>query len=171
MRGADDVVLHAQVLEQELDRKVIVRLDAAYLRRREDDDVRPLVREERVHGGLIREIERGAIARHDIVKSVRFELPHDGATDQATMAGDKNLLPFFHEACGALYHFLFSVDAQSSLRADRRSATPSSKDLQALHRRQVRAERERPRHGSAPRRMTASSRITPALRAKIFAMR
>ena len=48
MRGADYVVLQAQIIEQKLDRIIVVRLDASHLGRSENDDLRFFLREERV---------------------------------------------------------------------------------------------------------------------------
>jgi hypothetical protein len=62
--------------------------------------------------------------------------------------------------------FLFCRDTQSSLRGDATIQASGSQDLQALHRRQVCAERERA--GGAGRRWTRSHRQLFARLAKDF---
>ena len=128
--GPDDVVLHLCVLEQKLNRQIAVRLDPADFRRREKNQRRLLLREETGDVSSLPEVERGAVARHDMGKPVLRELANERAADQAPVAGHEYFLGFFHEPRrSAVYHFLFCFNAQSSLRGKKRSPARSPKDL------------------------------------------
>jgi hypothetical protein len=109
VRGADDVVLDLKVIEQELHRQVVVRLDPAHLRGREDDHSRLLLREKTIYIGFNSQIELGAIARHDTGKGAALEFADQGASDQASMTGDEYFFRFFHnrsDDCGLAFSFL-----------------------------------------------------------------
>src|SRR5438132_196655 len=69
----DDVVLNPQIIEQKLDWKIVVRLDAADLCRSENHDGWPLLPEETLHGPLIGQIKLRPIALRQIMETLTFE--------------------------------------------------------------------------------------------------
>jgi len=83
----NDVVLHLQVLEQELDWQIAVRLDAAHFRGRKNDQGRFFLGEKTRDIRFVPEIKQGSITRHDVEKAIVLELADERAADQAPMAG------------------------------------------------------------------------------------
>ena len=102
MRGADDVVLDLQILEQELDRQIVVRLDPAHLGGRQNDKRRFFLREKTSTARSSRQIEFGAIRVDQIGKTVRLQAAHQGAADEAAMAGNEDFIRFVHSRSGAV---------------------------------------------------------------------
>ena len=95
MRGANDVVLDLEIAEQELDGKIVVRLDSSNFCRSKNDNVRFFLwRKNPRPPARIREIELGAIAFHQIGETIRLKSAHQRATNQSAMAGDENFVRF-----------------------------------------------------------------------------
>lgn len=89
--GVDDVDGDAEVLRQVLRRRGGARVDAADLRRRQDHVPRQLGGEERLHGGLARQVELGASPDHDVGEPQRVQLAVHRRADHAAVAGDEDL--------------------------------------------------------------------------------
>ena len=89
VRRLDEVVLDAQILEQELDGKIVVRLDAADFRRRDHDDLRTPSSKNRAHA-LQPHKSTSARVRVTMRVAVRLQFAQDRAARQAAVAGDKN---------------------------------------------------------------------------------
>ena len=86
----DDVVLNLQIFEQELDRVIIVGLDAADFRRSEHDDLRTLCFEKIPHGLNARQVEFLSCSREDAFVAVRLQFTQDRAARQPAMSRHEN---------------------------------------------------------------------------------
>ena len=109
MRGADDVVLDPQVIEQKLHRQIVVRLDSADLRRGENDNIRFFLCEKILDRTLIRQVELSAIAFKQVRETIRFESTHESASDQPTMSRDKNSFRFIQARHWRISIFFFAA--------------------------------------------------------------
>ena len=69
-------------------------MDAAHPGSRHDDGIRTLPVEEFPHRRLLGEIQLVVAAHHEPVMALLLQRPHDGRTDQATVAGDVNFRVF-----------------------------------------------------------------------------
>ena len=94
---ADDVVLNPQVLQEELDGIIVVRLDPANLRRCDNDDIRLFLGKKFRHRRFICEIQLRTIARHQIAKCFRSNAAHERAAHHSPMARDENLIGSVHD--------------------------------------------------------------------------
>jgi hypothetical protein len=90
MRRLDKVVLDLQIIQQELDRKIVVRLDAAYARRGHHHDLGTDFLEKARHGRALRQVHLGMGAGYDLSEAVCLEVPHDGAPHQTAVSGYKD---------------------------------------------------------------------------------
>src|SRR5437667_811186 len=91
VRGGDDVVLDAEILEQEFHGLFVVRLDSSYFRSRENHDLRFFVAEEFRHRFGIAEIKLAPVALEQLVEARRFKAANERAADHPTVTRDKDL--------------------------------------------------------------------------------
>ena len=92
MRGPDNVVLHLEVVVEEFDGQIIVRLDPANLRSGQDYDIRFLGSKKIIDRARVSQVERGPIPGEQILETVPLKFPHDGTANESTMAGDKDFV-------------------------------------------------------------------------------
>ena len=90
MRGLDDVVLDAQIIEQKFDREIVVGFDPADFGRGENNDRRLFLEHEFSHGLFVAEIELRPVASRQVVKIFRFESSKQRAANQAAMTRDED---------------------------------------------------------------------------------
>jgi hypothetical protein len=107
MRRPDDVVLHLQIFEEELDRLIVIRLDPPYPRRRQDDDLWFLRLEETINRRGLSQIELGAATQEQTGKSLLLELANERAADEPTMARDEDFVRFFHGLRQSVFTIFF----------------------------------------------------------------
>src|SRR4029077_16869334 len=91
MRGGDDGVLDAEILEQKLNGLVVVRFDSSNFRSRENHDLRPLLLEKLRHRCGTAAIKLVPIALEQLAEARRFEGANERAADHPPVAGDKDL--------------------------------------------------------------------------------
>ena len=95
--GLDDVVLDAKVVEEELDLKGAVGVDAAHPRRREHDVRGPLLLEKRAHGGGVLQLQLRVRASDDPPAGKLRVVPQQRAACQPAMPCNEN--GFISHAC------------------------------------------------------------------------
>ena len=96
MGGPDDVVLHLQILEQKLDRQIVVCLDSAYFRGRQDHHRRLLLAKKAANRAFVAQVQMGTVAEEQIGESILLELANERAADEAPMTRDEDFIGFFH---------------------------------------------------------------------------
>src|SRR5205814_8216642 len=96
VRGPNDVVLALEILDEEFDRQIVVRLDPTNFRGREHGQGRFLRRKETVDGLTVTQIQVRAIPGDEIGEIALFELSNERAANEATMARDEDFVGFFH---------------------------------------------------------------------------
>jgi hypothetical protein len=92
VRCLNYVVLNPQIIEQELDWKIVVRLDATNLCRSKNYDRWLFLREKIAHGPFISQIELRSVALRQVIETFTLEAADYGAADKTAVAGDKNFL-------------------------------------------------------------------------------
>src|SRR5579862_2446942 len=90
IRGLDEVVLDLQVVQKELDGKVVVRLDAADRRRGDDHQSRLFPLEKAGDGFALRQVQLGVGAGEDFLIPVLPQIADDSAPDETPMPGYKD---------------------------------------------------------------------------------
>ena len=88
-RGLDEMVLDPEIFEQELDRIVAIRPDAAHFRRRHHDDLRFRFREKLPHRRAIQEIEFRARAGEKFRVTLRLQFAQNRPAREPAVSGDK----------------------------------------------------------------------------------
>ena len=68
----NDVVLNPQIIEQELDWKIVIRLDTAYPRRSKNHDAWVFLREKMLHGLFISQIKLRPVALRQVIEALTF---------------------------------------------------------------------------------------------------
>jgi hypothetical protein len=86
----NDVVLNPQIIEQELDWKIVIRLDTAYPRRSKNHDAWVFLREKMLHGLFISQIKLRPVALRQVIEALTFEAADYSAADKTAVTGDKN---------------------------------------------------------------------------------
>ena len=100
----NDVVLNPQIIEQELDWKIVIRLDTAYLCGSKNDDRRFLLREEILHGAFVGQVKLRAVALRQIMETPMFESADQSAAHQTAVTSHEDLIRFIHELTVAPEH-------------------------------------------------------------------
>jgi hypothetical protein len=100
---ANDVVLRLQIIEEKLDRKIVVCLNAAHFGCSQDDNLRLLRREKVGYVAGPEKVELSALALEQVNKTFGLESPDQGAPDETAVAGNKDFVrSIYHtEAAGA----------------------------------------------------------------------
>jgi hypothetical protein len=96
VRCGNDVVLNLQIIEEKLDRKIVIRLDAAHLCRSENHNAWLLFLEEMLHCALIAQIELGPVALGEVMETLLFEPAHQSTAHKTSISSYKNLFRFVH---------------------------------------------------------------------------
>src|SRR6266403_4797918 len=91
VRGGDDVVLDAEILEQEFHGLFVVRLYSSNFRSRENHDLRFFVLEKFRHGCGVTEIKLAPAALEQLAEARRFEGTNQRAADHPPVTRDKDL--------------------------------------------------------------------------------
>src|SRR6185437_11279329 len=89
MRGMDDIGFNCQIVINEISRICVVGIDAAHLRRGEDDSIGTILFEPDLNANLIAQINNAAIGLEHII-TPEFEAPGNGRTYHTFMAGNPN---------------------------------------------------------------------------------
>ena len=96
MGALDGVGCDSEILIKELGRKRIVGVDTADLGRRDDRDIGPLGREERLDSSGRRKVELPPRAQHELDTRLALKTPHQRAAYHAVVTCDKK----FHGSLG-----------------------------------------------------------------------
>jgi hypothetical protein len=102
VRGADQVVLDLQILEKELNRLIVIRLDPAHFCRRHDDNPGPFLGKEFLDSLAIHQVKLSPGAGHQSGKSLGTQLAQDGAADETTMASYEDRFVLFHQVLDSI---------------------------------------------------------------------
>jgi hypothetical protein len=79
VRGANDVVLESQIIEEKFHWIIGVRLDPTNARGRENDYFRPFSTKKRLHCGFVCQIQLRARPGHKIRVTFRSKMPNQRA--------------------------------------------------------------------------------------------
>jgi len=88
--------LNPQIIEQELNWKIVIRLDTAHSCRSKNHDAWFFLREKMLHGLFISQIKLRPVALRQIVETFTFETADYSAADKTSVTGDKDLIGFLH---------------------------------------------------------------------------
>jgi hypothetical protein len=103
----NDVVLESQIIQQKLDRKIVVRLDATDFRRSENYSRRLFLREKIAHRPVIGQIKLGSVALRQVIETFALETAHYSTADKTAVTGDKNFLRLVHHQVVSWHRSIF----------------------------------------------------------------
>jgi hypothetical protein len=86
------IVLNPQIIEEELDRKIVVRLDATDFCRSKNYDRRLFLNEKIAHRSFIGQIKLGSVALRQVIETFTLETADYRAARKTAMAGDEDFL-------------------------------------------------------------------------------
>src|SRR5262249_32836956 len=99
----DDVRLHLEVGSDEIRGIVVVREDAAYFGRRDEDELWPFLLEELTDRLVVGEIELGVGPSDEVPVAVSLEAPHQSGARKAAVAGDVDARAQVHRRSALCY--------------------------------------------------------------------